>query len=100
MKLHRIFSAALMAAAITATAWAKAPNYIFFFIGDGMGIAQVTNAQLYNARVLGNSTPLLSTTFPVASMATTHSASSDVTDSAAAGTALSTGLRPLTVCSG
>ena len=91
MKLHRIFSAALMAAAITATAWAKAPNYIFFFIGDGMGIAQVTNAQLYNARVLGNSTPLLSTPFPVASMATTHSASSDVTDSAAAGTALSTG---------
>lgn len=91
MKLHRIFSAALMAAAITATAWAKAPNYIFLFIGDGMGIAQVTNAQLYNARVLGNSTPLLSTTFPVASMATTHSASSDVTDSAAAGTALSTG---------
>lgn len=91
MKLHRIFSAALMAAVITATAWAKAPNYIFFFIGDGMGIAQVTNAQLYNARVLGNSTPLLSTTFPVASMATTHSASSDVTDSAAAGTALSTG---------
>lgn len=91
MKLYRIFSAALMAAAITATAWAKAPNYIFFFIGDGMGIAQVTNAQLYNARVLGNSTPLLSTTFPVASMATTHSASSDVTDSAAAGTALSTG---------
>ncbi len=91
MKLHRIFSAALMAAAITATAWAKAPNYIFFFIGDGMGITQVTNAQLYNARVLGNSTPLLSTTFPVASMATTHSASSDVTDSAAAGTALSTG---------
>lgn len=91
MKLHRIFSAALMAAAITATAWAKAPNYIFFFIGDGMGIAQVTNAQLYNARVLGNSTPLLSSTFPVASMATTHSASSDVTDSAAAGTALSTG---------
>lgn len=91
MKLHRIFSAALMVAAITATAWAKAPNYIFFFIGDGMGIAQVTNAQLYNARVLGNSTPLLSTTFPVASMATTHSASSDVTDSAAAGTALSTG---------
>lgn len=91
MNLHRIFSAALMAAAITATAWAKAPNYIFFFIGDGMGIAQVTNAQLYNARVLGNSTPLLSTTFPVASMATTHSASSDVTDSAAAGTALSTG---------
>lgn len=91
MKLHRILSATLMAAAITATAWAKAPNYIFLFIGDGMGVAQVTNAQLYNARVLGNSTPLLSTTFPVASMATTHSASSDVTDSAAAGTALSTG---------
>lgn len=90
MKLH-ILSAAVMAAAITASAWAKAPNYIFYFIGDGMGLAQVTNSQLYNARVLGNTTPLLSTTFPVASTATTHSASSDVTDSAAAGTALATG---------
>lgn len=90
MKLKK-WLAGLALAAIPAAAWAQAPKYIFYFIGDGMGIAQVTNAQLYNSRVLGNETPLLFTTFPVASYATTHSASSDVTDSAAAGTALSTG---------
>ena len=66
-------------------------KYIFYFIGDGMGSAEVTNAQLFNKKVLGNEEPLLMTTFPVVSLITTHSASSDVTDSAAAGTALSTG---------
>lgn len=70
---------------------AQSPKYIFYFIGDGMGLSQVTNSQLYNSRVLGNEMPLIFTTFPVVSMATTHSTSSDVTDSAAAGTALSTG---------
>lgn len=70
---------------------AESPKYIFYFIGDGMGLAQVTNSQLYNSDVKGNETPLLFTSFPMVSMATTHSSSSDVTDSAAAGTALSTG---------
>lgn len=74
-----------------ALSFASGPKYIFYFIGDGMGIAHVTNTQLYNSRVLKSETPLIFTTFPVVSMATTHSASSDVTDSAAAGTALSTG---------
>lgn len=77
--------------ALPLMALAGAPKYIFYFIGDGMGVAQVTNTQLYNARVLGSETPLVFTTFPVASLATTHSASTDVTDSAAAGTALATG---------
>lgn len=72
---------------------ADAPKYVFYFIGDGMGIPEVTNAQLYNRNVLKNEKPLLMTTFPVASMATTHSANSDVTDSAAAGTALATGVK-------
>lgn len=81
------------AAASLATSAANAADlkYIFYFIGDGMGIAEATNSQLFNKEVLGNSTPLLMTTFPVVSMITTHSASSDVTDSAAAGTALATG---------
>lgn len=91
MKTRKLLLAAAML--LPALGWAEAPNYIFYFIGDGMGIAQVTNSQLYNARVLGSDTPLLMTTFPVASMATTHSASSDVTDSAAAGTALSAGVK-------
>lgn len=82
---------AVAAAATAACAWAATPKYVFYYIGDGMGIPEVTNSQLYNARVLKNQKPLLMTTFPVVSMATTHSASSDVTDSAAAGTALATG---------
>lgn len=69
----------------------KAPKYIFYYIGDGMGIAHVTNTNNYKSRVLGQQMPLTMTTFPVAAMATTYSASSDVTDSAAAGTALATG---------
>ena len=83
-------SATMLSAAVTS--WGAAPKYVFYFIGDGMGIPAVTNAQLYNKHVLHNE-PLLMTTFPVVSMATTHSASSDVTDSAAAGTALATGTK-------
>jgi len=78
---------------VSASALASAPKYVFYFIGDGMGIPEVTNAQLYNKHVLNNEKPLLMTTFPVVAMATTHSASSDVTDSAAAGTALAAGVK-------
>jgi alkaline phosphatase len=74
-----------------AAAWADAPKYVFFFIGDGMGMNHVRNAQLFKQKVLNSDEPLLMTTFPVTSFVTTNSASSDVTDSAAAGTALSTG---------
>lgn len=93
----KIFNKArtLLLAATTAllsvSATAGDLKYVFYFIGDGMGIAEATNAQLFNKEVLKNDSPLLMTTFPVVSMITTHSASSDVTDSAAAGTALSTG---------
>lgn len=79
--------------AVSFASWSDAPKYVFYFIGDGMGISEVTNAQLFNRNVLKNEKPLLMTTFPVASMATTHSANSDVTDSAAAGTALATGIK-------
>lgn len=72
-------------------AWAAAPRYIFYFIGDGMGMGHVMATETYNRMVLGNDTPLLMMQFPVAGQAMTYSASSTVTDSAAAGTALSTG---------
>ena len=48
-------------------------------------------AQSYNRTVLGNNDPILMMQFPVAASAHTYSASSPVTDSAAAGTALATG---------
>ena len=73
--------------------WAAAPKYIFFFIGDGMGMGHVMTAQTYNRTVLGNNELLPMMQFPVSSLAMTYSANSKITDSAAAGTALSTGLK-------
>ena len=68
-------------------------KYVFYFIGDGMGVNQVNAAEMYNAELDGNIgvKPFLFTTFPVASFATTYSVSNGVTDSAAGGTALATG---------
>lgn len=72
---------------------AKAPKYVFYFIGDGMGMGHIMAAQSYNREVLKSEKPLLMMQFPVASMVATYSASGRVTDSAAAGTALSTGYK-------
>ena len=68
-------------------------KYVFYFIGDGMGINQVNLAEAYLSNMNGErgSASLLMTGFPVASMAATFSADNDVTDSAAAGTALAAG---------
>ena len=68
-------------------------KYVFYFIGDGMGINQVDVTEVYLSALKGGrgSASLLMTQFPVASMISTFSEDSDVTDSAAAGTALSTG---------
>ena len=70
-------------------------KYVFYFIGDGMGINQVNMTEAYLSALIGErgSASLLITRFPVASMAATFSANNDVTESAAAGTALATGTR-------
>lgn len=86
----RLLITALMLGGVS-VAWAAAPRYIFYFIGDGMGMGHVMATETYNRMVLGNDTPLVMMQFPVAGQAMTYSASSTVTDSAAAGTALSTG---------
>ncbi len=77
----------------TSLALAAAPKYIFYFIGDGMGPGAVMATDNYLRLVQGRNTPLLWETFPAASLCTTYSASSPVTDSAAAGTALATGVK-------
>ncbi len=74
-------------------AFAAGPKYIFYFIGDGMGMGHVMATQTYNRVVLGNDQPLLMMQFPIASWAMTYSATGPITDSAAAGTALSTGCK-------
>ncbi|MCM1483446.1 MAG: alkaline phosphatase [Muribaculaceae bacterium] len=92
MKLRTFIVSALVALSSCAISLnAKAPKYIFYFIGDGMGMGSVSVAQAYNRMALNNDMPLLMMQLPIASAAFTHSASSPVTDSAAAGTALATG---------
>ncbi|NTU68300.1 MAG: alkaline phosphatase [Chlorobiaceae bacterium] len=67
----------------------NAPRYIFLFIGDGMGPAQVELA----SRLLPEGASLAMTSFPVTGMAITNSANRLITDSGAAGTALATGFK-------
>ena len=72
---------------------AQQAKYVFYFIGDGMGVNQVQGTELYRGELDGKIgiTPILFTQFPYATTATTFSATNGVTDSAAAGTALATG---------
>ncbi len=64
------------------------PRNILLFIGDGMGPEQVRAAGMYR---YGQAGALLMESFPYTSTMTTHSANSDVTDSAASATAMATG---------
>ncbi|MDE6181084.1 MAG: alkaline phosphatase, partial [Phocaeicola sp.] len=72
---------------------AQQAKYVFYFIGDGMGVNQVLGTEMYRGELEGKIgvTPLLFTQFPYATIATTFSATNGVTDSAASGTALATG---------
>ncbi|MDE5608254.1 MAG: alkaline phosphatase [Muribaculaceae bacterium] len=90
MKLRKLILSAGMALAALG-AGAVQPRYIFYFIGDGMGPGHVMAAQTFNRVALGNQDPLLMMQLPIGGVITTYSASSTVTDSAAAGTALATG---------
>jgi len=67
---------------------AVAPRNVIVFIGDGMGPEQVRAAGMYQN---GSAGTLVMESFPYSSTMTTYSASSDVTDSAASGTAIATG---------
>ena len=91
MKLSQLFIGAALLA--SASAWAQAPKYIFLYIGDGMGMGPVNTAQTYNRTILHADKPLTMMQMPVVGWCTTYSASDDITDSAAAGTALSTGYK-------
>lgn len=90
--MKRLLISTLTAAACIGM-MAQNAKYIFYFIGDGMGLGHVNATEIYNRDVLKNEQPLLMLTFPVASQARTYSASSPITDSAAAGTALSSGYK-------
>lgn len=90
---HR-FLLTLSAFVLAVSLWAQGQaKYVFYFIGDGMGVNQVNGTQTYLAALEGRIgiTPLCFTRFPVCGLVTTFSGTNGVTDSAAAGTALATG---------
>lgn len=71
----------------------KQPKYVFYFISDGTGINAITGTEVMLSELKGElgRTPLWMSKCPVVSVASTYSTSSDVTDSAASGTALACG---------
>jgi alkaline phosphatase len=73
----------------------KIAKYVFYFIGDGMGVNQVNGTEMYLAEKEGRIgvKPLTFTQFPYSTFATTYSVYNSVTCSAAAGTALATGVK-------
>ena len=89
--LKKLCLSCLLVSGIFCVSAQDTPKYIFYFIGDGMGMGHVLAAQTYNRMVLGNNDPLLMMQFPHSGVITTYSSSSPVTDSAAAGTALASG---------
>lgn len=94
MKLRNILTAISLFALLSGNA--AQPKYIFYYIGDGMGYGPVMSTQTYLRMATDTGRTLNMLTLPVSSMATTYSASSPVTDSAAAGTALATGNKTIT----
>ena len=91
--MRRLFGTFLLLL-ILATSYAKGPKYIFYFIGDGMGPSHVLGTELYLGElqgIIGRPHRLCFTQFPESAFVTTYSATNGVTDSAASGTALSTG---------
>ena len=75
----------------------KSPKYVFLFIGDGLAMPQRSAAEYFLAAKNGKPEPgivkLTMNQMPVQGMTTTYSLNSIITDSAAAGTALATGVK-------
>lgn len=92
MKKAFLSFAVVFLLAASAFAQGKA-KYVFYFIGDGMGVNQVNATETYQADLKGRigTLPLCFAGFPYTALVTTQSATNGVTDSAAGGTALACG---------
>ena len=89
----RFFSLLLTAVLAVAAMAQSQVKYVFYFIGDGMGVNQINVTETYLAALKGRIgfEPILMSSFPVVGMVNTYSATNGVTDSAAGGTALACG---------
>jgi len=96
-----VFTAVTLAAT---AALAAMPQYVFFFLGDGMANAQIQATKAYLTTKNGGSATLATdlrkpanrlnlSKLPVLGMQTTYNAQALITDSAAAGTAFACGVK-------
>ncbi len=96
--MKRFFVLLYLLLLIVGSATSQQVKYIFMFVGDGMGINHVLGTELYNAAVhpeMANGGRLSFTRFPVRTYCTSHAATSWVTDSSAAATAMATGVKTI-----
>ncbi len=93
MKYYHLFfysvAIAILGLLCSTEAYGQAKNVILF-IGDGMGPEQIRAAGMY---AYGRGGTLVFESFPYQTKMTTHSANRKITDSAAASTAMATGVK-------
>lgn len=92
--MKKRFVSFILVCLATFTAFAESQvKYVFYFIGDGMGVNQINVTETYLAALKGQIgyEPILMASLPVVGMVNTYSATNGVTDSAAGGTALACG---------
>ncbi len=93
-RIFRPLTLAVCMCLLAATAFAGAPKYVFYFIGDGLGPSQRMAAELYHKIEAGDpDAKLVMNTFPDSALVTTYSDNTLITDSAAGGTALACGYK-------
>lgn len=75
---------------------AQQPKYVIYLILDGVGVNTVLGTEMMAYEVANDHfgrVPTCMTSLPVVGLSSTHSANSGITDSAASGTALATGIK-------
>ena len=90
------FSYFLLFVLVAVSLQAQQAKYVFYFIGDGMGLNQVNVTEMFMAEQDGGRIGISSlcfASFPYAGYATSFSDTNSITDSSAAGTALATGVK-------
>ena len=91
--MKRFFLLTALAFVLAACSQSPQPKYVFYLIGDGMGVNQVMATEQYNQATGKGPEQINFAHFPVRGFITTVSGNSLVTDSAAGGTALATGVK-------
>ena len=72
--MKKLSSLLLLLALSICWSYAQQAKYVFYFIGDGMGVNQVQGTEIYRAELEGKMgiTPLLFTQFPYSTVAITR----------------------------